>query len=143
MVLLIAILSICSIIAGCSESASDGKIQPAPTTPASGVSLVPGPTQTMPQGREVTVQVNRDPLDPTITVIFSGGAGMFQVSELNIRVTRSDGQVRTDKMIKPGMQEERRIEGTKGKDRVEVSVSLVSGETFKIYDRIVEFGTHP
>ncbi len=50
----------------------------------------------MPPGKTVEVQVYRDPIAPTITVLFRGGMGQSSVRGIDVAVTRSDGQVITE-----------------------------------------------
>jgi len=105
------------------------------------VSLAPGPTQTLPPQYYVEVQVQKQNQDgvPIITVTFRGGTGMTFTEQVNIRVTRSDGEIETATMDKPKVGEERNLQGTVYDDRVEVSVFLATGETYTIYDQLIPY----
>jgi hypothetical protein len=111
---------------------------PVATTPAS---LTPGPTQTLPPGKEVEFQImagypSRFTHDLTIT--FSGGKGQdFLKKNIDVRVTKSTGDVVTE-TLQPTIGNEVTITDAKGENRVEITVSLVTGGTYKIIDKIVE-----
>lgn len=71
-----------------------------PSSTASGQSatsalFVTEPTQAVPTDLLVTYQAERDPITGIVTVTFTGGAGKNGVSDVFIRLTRSDGQVLT------------------------------------------------
>jgi hypothetical protein len=108
------------------------------TTP---VSLTPGPTQTLPPGKEVEFQImagypSRFTHDLTIT--FSGGKGQDLLKKnIDVRVTKSTGEVITE-TLEPVIGDEITIKEAKGENRVEITVSLVTGGTYKIIDKIVE-----
>ena len=95
------------------------------------------PTETVPPNTEVYVQVAKNPLDQEISVVFAGGPGQPVLKELEIRVTRSDGQVLTSNLI-PRQQSEATISGTKGNDRVEVFALYYSGQKYRIYDEVLK-----
>ncbi|MGI6022921.1 MAG: hypothetical protein ACOX8D_07305 [Methanoculleus sp.] len=110
----------------------------ATTTP---VSLTPGPTQTMPPGKEVAFQVT--PGYPSrfkhdLTITFNGGKGQDLLKKnIEVRVTKSTGEVVTE-TLQPIIGDAVTISDAEGENRVEVSVSLVTGGTYKVIDRIVE-----
>ena len=100
-------------------------------------SLTPGPTQVMPKGNDVFVQVNqKDPIDHSITVIFNGGAGMNSVTGCTVRLIRSDGTEET-KSLTPQTSSELTFKGTKNPDRIIVKVSTNAGQTYTIVDQLV------
>ncbi|MGC9435346.1 MAG: hypothetical protein ACP5C4_04565 [Methanomicrobiales archaeon] len=142
----IILIAVMAAIAGCAGTPEES---PAPTptaqTPAPTVTatadLSPGPTQTMPPGSEVEVTISRDPIQPTITATFAGGAGQSRVTDVLVRVTRSDGQVITEH-LENNLDSSVTIEGTRGSDRVEVTVSLTTGNSYTIYDKVLTFKSH-
>ena len=145
------IVLLVALLAGCAAP-QQGNVSPTtvppttlPTTPPltspSGGSLVPGPTQTMPADKSVTVDVTRDPIYPTITLTFRGGKGQFQVRDIDVRVTRSDGVVETQK-LGHNVGDTATLTGTRGKDRVEVTVTLVTGDQYKIIDALYDYYSH-
>ena len=95
----------------------------------------------MPPGKEVTFEITRDQIFPTITVTFRGGKGQFLVRDIEVKVTRSDGMVNTAH-IEPNAGDAATFQGTKGKDRVEVTVSLKDGGSYKIIDTLVDYYAH-
>lgn len=100
-------------------------------------SLTPGPTQVMPKGNDVFVQVNqKDPIDHSITVIFNGGAGMNSVTGCTVRLIRSDGTEEI-KSLTPQTSSELTFKGTKNPDRIIVKVSTNAGQTYTIVDQLV------
>ena len=113
---------------------------PVPTTEAS---LAPGPTQTMPPGKEVAFQItggypSRFTHDLTIT--FSGGKGQDFVNKengINLRVTKSTGEVVT-RTMQPRIGDAVTINEAEGENRVEITVSLVTGGSYKVTDEIVK-----
>ncbi len=104
---------------------------------ASRANMVPVPTDIVPPNTEVTVQVTKSPITQDISVIFSGGAGQNVLKELEIRVSRSDGQVQTTNLV-PRQQSEATISGSKGDDRVEVFAVYYSGQKYRIFDEIMK-----
>lgn len=100
-------------------------------------SLTPGPTQAMPKGNDVFVQVNqKDPIDRSITVIYNGGAGMNSVTGCTVRLIRSDGTEETKPMTTQ-TGSELVFKGTKNPDRIIVKVTTNTGQTYTIVDQMV------
>jgi hypothetical protein len=105
------------------------------------VDLTPGPTQTLPPGQEVTIQVNqKDPIYATITVVFAGGKGQIAVSDILVQVSLPDGTV-TTKHQQPVKGGEVVFQGSRETDRVEAWVRLTSGSTYKTVDILLPFRT--
>ncbi len=111
----------------------------APATPTAAPTLgyIEGP---IPTQYEVSVQVDRNTIvtPPIITATFRGGKGINFVSSIQVVVTRSDGQVIEKTMQKPQVNDKVEIEGTRGKDQVQVFANLVNGNRYKITDQIFE-----
>jgi len=111
------------------------------TTSAGGGSTQPGPTQTIPPGEAVSVSVEKaGTYSTTIIAHFDGGKGINFVSKIEVRVTRPDGSV-VNGLLKPMMGETLELEGTQGSDRVEVVVTMKSGNVYTIIDRQMNYKT--
>lgn len=143
---LIVILLAFSFCAACTDSDDTGGISPpetptatvtaAPTTP---ISLTPGPTQTLSPGKEVEFQIEvgyPSRFTHDLTVTFNGGKGQSFVKTIDLHVTKSNGEVVTE-TLKPIIGDEVTISNAQGENRVEIIVSLVSGESCKVKDEIV------
>jgi len=103
--------------------------------------MIPGPTVTLPPEHAVEIQINeKDPIYATISVIFAGGKGQVMVTDILVRVTRSDGRV-TEKHLEAVKGAELKFDGTKEDDRIEAFVSLTNGNTYKVIDQIVPYRT--
>jgi len=102
---------------------------------------LPSPTDTFSPGTEVYVQVEKDPITDGVRVTFSGGPGQRVLRELQITLSRSDGQVLTA-TLPPQQQESVTLQGTSGDDRVEVFAVYYSGSMNLIYDQILKERTH-
>lgn len=139
---LIVLLLALALFAACVDSdGDDGTSSETPEATTSTATLAPGPVQTMPPGKEVEFQIL--PGHPSrykhdLTVAFRGGKGQNLLKkEIDLRVTKSTGEVVTE-VLKPNIGNEVIITDAEGKNRVEVTVSLVTGGTYKIIDKIVE-----
>lgn len=110
-------------------------------TTATGGSLVPGPTETIPVNEGVTVTVEKGgTYSTTIITSFDGGKGINFVSRIEVKVTRPDGSV-VSGIVKPIMGDTLELEGTKGDDRVEVTAFMKSGKIYKIIDQLMPYKT--
>jgi hypothetical protein len=110
-----------------------------PDAPAGDISLVPGPTQTLPAHLDIVLQTERDPRTKMISVEYMGGKGQYGVREIFVRLTRSDGEVLTGsfKPIQIGSRIE--LQGTEKVDRLEVVVRYYSGEEYTVIDQVFEY----
>lgn len=137
------------LVAGCTQTPST-PATPTPTVPVTVPTTAPAtPTAAptldytegpIPTNYEVSVQVDRNTIvtPPIITATFRGGKGINFVSSIQVVVTRSDGQVIEKTMQKPQVNDKVEIEGTRGKDQVQVFVNLVDGKRYKITDQVFE-----
>ena len=115
---------------------SSGAATTVATAAGGDTSLTPGPTQAMPKGNDVFVQVNqKDPIDRSITVIYNGGAGMNSVTGCTVRLIRSDGTEET-KPLTTQTGSELVFKGTRNPDRIIVKVTTTSGQTYTIVDQM-------
>lgn len=136
--LCIALLLAGAAACGCTQA--PGGTAPAGTGATQG-GLVPGPTVTLPTEQSVEIQINeKDPIYATIPVSFAGGKGQVAVKDILVRVTRADGQV-TEKHLEPIKGQELKFEGTKETDRIEVWVTLNTGNVYKVIDQLVPYRT--
>jgi hypothetical protein len=125
------------LLAGCTSV-------PAPS-PGQGQSptgtIAPGSVVTLPVTTAVDVQVmQKDSVYQTVDVVFGGGNGQVQVSSVDVVFIRSDGTSET-KQLKPEKGATVTLQGTKGTDRIEVSVTMKDGKTYKIIDQQVPYRT--
>ncbi|KUG19638.1 MAG: hypothetical protein KO206_08835 [Methanomicrobiaceae archaeon] len=144
---LLAVLAALSLAAGCVDAPAveeDQTPTPAPTqspTPAQTPTTGASPTQTLPPTRYVEVQINRDPLNTDITVFFRGGVGQEWVSSIDVTVTPEGGTPETAS-LEPRVGSQVTLPGSRGTDRVEVVVTLRSGESYRIKDEMLKFNPH-
>jgi glucose/arabinose dehydrogenase len=117
---------------------------PVPTT----LSLTPGPTQALPENWNIEIQVqgNGEAINPLITVSCQGGKGLNFIQQIDVKVTRSDGVVKQDAILKPlfkGKEVSLPITSQMGKvNRVEVWATTPQGDKVKIFDDYVPFRTY-
>lgn len=142
------LLAVLLIVAGCS-SPDQPVVTPAPTpiptpvpttlptpVPTTKASTIPGPVDTLPPQWPLSITVEKAGMySSTIITHFDGGKGIVFVSRMDVQVTHPDGTVLRDGITKPKMGDTIEIAGTSGTDRVEVMVTMVSGETYKVIDR--------
>ncbi|MDD1679746.1 MAG: hypothetical protein LUO93_11260 [Methanomicrobiales archaeon] len=148
LLMLLVSIAVITAFAGCTETPPPGPVTttvPSPTlttpTVTGGGSLLPSPTVTMPSGKELSFQVDRDQIQPTITITFRGGRGQIQVRSIDVTVVRSDGQVST-KPLEPKVGSTVIFIGTKGKDRAYIDVTLITSERFHVLDTVVDYYQH-
>lgn len=112
-----------------------------PAAPAAApVSFNPEPTQIPPANLLVTFQADRDPITGIVTVTFTGGAGRYGVKDVDIRLTRSDGQVIARTVTIGDIGTGLTLQGTKtGDDRIEVTANYSNGDHYRIIDKILEY----
>jgi hypothetical protein len=142
-ILITATLLALALTAGCTQPLpSLPGIPPGTTMPGTGgPSLTPGPTDAVPGTQALLIEVSRNTLsfDPIIKVTFRGGAGMNALNTLDVKVTRSDGSVAASSLAKPRVGDFVDMKGTTGKDRVEVTARMITGDVYKIYDQALQF----
>ncbi|MDD1715602.1 MAG: hypothetical protein LUQ01_01240 [Methanolinea sp.] len=138
-----AVLAVCLLIAGCTQSEPIPAVTPTPTSaPTAGLpDLSPIPTDAVPTNHRILVSVSRGTLsfNPLLVVEFRGGQGMILLSSLEARVTRSDGTVETASMQEPRIGDTLKIVGSTYKDRIEVFSRMKDGSRYRIYDQVLEF----
>jgi hypothetical protein len=110
---------------------------PVPTTEE--VSLVPGPVDEPPDRFLVYFEETRSSYNHNVTVLYKGGKGQRAVKDVLVRLTRSDGQVVTGTFKPVQVDSGIDLPGTDRTDRVEVIVHYVTGEEYKLVDRVFEY----
>jgi hypothetical protein len=146
----VAVLAIC---AGCAGNAPGGTT-PAQTTTAPpfttiavpgtvGLSLTPGPVQTLPKGAELNFQVANGPslINPTAQVFFRGGAGQSQVQSIMVTLIKADGSSDA-KALEPKVGSYVEFPVTRGLYRVIIRVTLTSGQQFLVWDQTEDYNAH-
>lgn len=104
--------------------------------------LIPGPTQRMPEATNVLITADKDTITGAVSVQITGGPGRSVIKEVSGTVYRSDGQTSTG-TINPALRsQEVVIPGSKGTDRVVVTVLLFSGEQYVVMDKLMTFRAH-
>jgi len=148
--LVVMTLTLCVLIGGCTSQTPPvpqttvpvttiQQVPPPTQTPA--CSLVPGPTQTVPEYESVDVTVERNSItaDPTISTVFNGGQGLGMVVLMNVTVIRSDCITENGARNYPGMGETVTLMGTTRTDRVIVVMTMTSGDQYTIIDGLYPF----
>ena len=148
--LVVMTLTLCVLTGGCTSPApplppttvpvtTTLQVPTPPQTPA--CSLVPGPTQTVPEYESVDVTVERNSItaDPTISTVFNGGQGLGMVVLMNVTVIRSDCITENGARNYPGMGETVTLMGTTRTDRVIVVMTMTSGDQYTIIDGLYQF----
>lgn len=150
--LAVVTLVLCVLIGGCTSQAPPVPPttvpittiqQSPPPSQAPACSLVPGPTQNVPEYESVDVTVERNSItaDPTISAVFNGGQGLGMVQLMNVTVIRSDCITENDARKNPGMGETVTLMGTTNNDRVIVVMTMTSGDQYTIIDGLYPFRT--
>ena len=129
-----------TLTAGCTDSGNvpSGDTTATTTTPASGFSLNPTPTDQMPSGYQVGAKAYKDPISAMINVEFTGGSGLARTESVSTTIYLSDGSIVT-RSITPETGADVEIQGTKGEDRVTVTADMVNGQSYKIFDEIITY----
>jgi hypothetical protein len=152
-------LALCFLLvtAGCTQTKPTATPTPtavetsateAPTVLPTTLSLTPGPTQSLPENWNIEVQAqgNGEAINPLITVSCQGGKGLNFIQQIDVTVTRSDGVVEHDVILKPlfkGKEVSLPITSQMGKvNRVEIWATTPQGDKVKIFDDYVPFRTY-
>jgi len=111
----------------------------APAQSSASTSYVLESTQVPPAALLVYYEVERDPITGLVTVTFRGGAGQYGVSDVSIRLTRSDGQVLTQSFKPQQIGSFITLKGTLMTDHIEVTANYYNGEKYRIIDQLFEY----
>lgn len=147
-IVLIALLAAAialSLVAGCTGT-GDNTVTPTPTattvatpvpTTVTQTVATPVPVQTLPPNRDVEIQVNKDPINYKITVLFRGGSGQPYITGVSVTATPPGGQPET-KALEPRVGSEVTFPGTRNTEtRVEITVALDNGQSYKVKDQMI------
>lgn len=104
--------------------------------------LAPLPTQLIPTGQKVYFQVQKNPANARISVIFTGSAGINDISSADVRVTHPGGSVATGIILPRKGVNEISLEGSEDADRVEILARMADGQTYRVYDELVPMKGH-
>jgi len=148
---LVAAILVCLAIAcaGCTSSststAQTGSGSSAASSGSSASTLTTSPTDTMPDNIAVTVTVGEKDYLGKIPVTFDGGKGQTTVKTITCTLTRVDGTTQT-MTLGSNKGDQIKLDGTRGTgsltgeaDRVQVSVLMMNGQTYKIADVLREY----
>ena len=158
---LVIICGVALLLAGCTEQETPpAPVTPLPTTlpvttpvvtqPAAPATpavpgYLPGP---IPRDKDVAVSVDRDAINPIITVTYRGGQGINAVVLMEFVLTRSDGLILRESLGYPGprplVNDKMTLEGTREvsdsrADRVQVFVTYNNGDTYLLFDQVMPF----
>jgi len=110
--------------------------------PVNTVVLTTEPTQTLAKDTELYVDASKDDSNVMVTVRFNGGPGMGLVKDNRVILTRSDGTVTEGKLNFNKQLSEVTLQGTRGTDRIQVEITLYSGEVKTIVDKLLRYRTY-
>lgn len=106
------------------------------------VVLTAEPTQTLAKDTELYVDASKDNSNAMVTVTFNGGPGMGLVKDNRVILTRSDGTVADGRLNFNQRLSEVKLQGSRGTDRIQVIVTLYSGEEKTIVDTLLYYRTY-
>ncbi|HMZ30988.1 MAG TPA: hypothetical protein PK272_06205 [Methanoregulaceae archaeon] len=141
------------LLSGCTDSSEPpGSLTPVTTVPTMSPVITPTITQAiadyltgpMPGDKSVAISVDRSAVNPNITITFRGGAGINFVATMDTLLTRSDGVVMQDSLSRPRVNDHITMVGTKEvsetrADRLQVFITLVTGDKYLIYDQTLPY----
>lgn len=151
-IVLIPVLILVAVIAVCGCTGTQTQTAATTATAVSATqaeqttaSLTPGPTDVMPENIAVSVTVSEKDYLGQIPVTFDGGKGQINVKRIDVTLTRYDGSVSTT-TLGTNKGDEVVLEGTRGEgsnkgqpDRIEVTVVMNNGNSYKIVDTTREY----
>ena len=92
-----------------------------------------GPVTNPPTDLHVFVNIDKDSINKAITTTFRGGPGQNIVHKIDVIVVRSDGSL-YESTLESRVGASVIVDGTNGTDRVQVVVTYMNGESYKIID---------
>ena len=107
--------------------------------PVNTVVLMAGPTDPLPEGTQLFVQSDKDSLNAEVSVQFTGGPGQGLVKDNRVVLTRSDGTVTESKLDFSQRLSEVTLQGSRGTDRLQVIITMYSGATYTIVDKLMPY----
>jgi len=151
--IILLLTAVTLLLSGCTDSsAPPGSLTPVTTVPTTSPVITPTITQAiadyltgpMPGDKSVAISVDRSAVNPNITITFRGGAGINFVATMDTLLTRSDGVVMQDSLSRPRVNDHITMVGTKEvsetrADRLQVFITLVTGDKYLIYDQTLPY----
>ena len=107
--------------------------------PVNTVLLTAGPTQALPEGTQLFIQADKNSINAEVNVQFTGGPGQGLVRDNQVILTRSDGTVTQGTLDFNQRLSEVSLQGSRGTDRLQVIVTLRSGVTYTIMDKLMPY----
>jgi hypothetical protein len=87
----------------------------------------------------LVIETNKDSTNAMVTVQFAGGGGLGLVQDNRVVLTRSDGTVTEGKLNFNQKGSDVSLQGTRGTDRLQVIVTMYSGATYTIVDKLMPY----
>jgi hypothetical protein len=112
--------------------------KPPATTATPVASSTPGPVQTLPSQYVLFFQVDKNTVTGDVTVSVTGPSRSV-VNDIEVKLTRADGEIVTKHIIPDQKMTEVTLAGTRNSERVEITVLFYSGEKYKVFDKYAEF----
>jgi hypothetical protein len=103
------------------------------------IHLTTEPTQTLAKDTELYIAASKDMSTAGVTVQFNGGPGIGLVRDNRVILSRSDGTVTEGKLNFKERLSSLKLQGTRGTDRLQVIVTLHSGDTRAIVDMLLPY----
>jgi hypothetical protein len=97
------------------------------------------PTQTLAKDTELYINVDKDSSKALVTIQFNGGPGMGLVEDNQVILTRSDGTITEGKLNFNQRLSSVQLQGTRGTDRIQVIITLYSGEKKSVVDSLLPY----
>ena len=151
--IILLLTAVTLLVSGCTDSSAPPEsLTPVTTLPPTSPLVTPTITQAiadyltgpMPGDKSVAISVDRSAVNPNITITFRGGAGINFVATMDTVLTRSDGVVMQDSLPRPRVNDHITMVGTKEvsetrADRLQVFITLVTGDKYLIYDQTLPY----
>ena len=151
--IILLLTAVTLLVSGCTDSSEPpGSLTPVTTVPTMSPVITPTITQAiadyltgpMPGDKSVAISVDRSAVNPNITITFRGGAGINFVATMDTLLTRSDGVVMQDSLSRPRVNDQITMIGSKEvsemrADRLQVFITLVTGDKYLIYDQTLPY----
>lgn len=83
-----------------------------------------------------SVSADEDAITHQITVTYNGGAGQQLIKDLKARFLMDNGQVE-ERTLGTNKGDSVTVQGTNKTDRVQVAVSIMGGNSYKILDKVL------
>ncbi len=140
---MVLVIAAVVLSAGCTGSGNAPAQSPAsgtaaPSQTAPGFSLTPTPVDSVPSYLKMVCDAEKDPLNAKITVISRGGDGLYMCKGLDVTAYLSTGEILTNSM-QPDVGKELKLDGTQGTDRIVVVAHYDNGDSYKIFDDVLEY----